>query len=124
VDAALGALDNLIAPHLTEQQRRLQAAAAARALGPRRRRTARISGCPTRRCPPACTNWTTRPTRTGAPPGGGPKRLTERQPGLLSTLDALVDPDTPGDPQVAVALDLQVHPGALPTRLARRISGL
>jgi hypothetical protein len=32
-------------------------------------------------------------------PGGGPKRLTKRQPGLLSALDALVDPDTRGDPE-------------------------
>jgi Rhodopirellula transposase DDE domain len=31
-------------------------------------------------------------------PGGGPKRLTERQPGLLEALDGLVDPDTRGDP--------------------------
>ena len=30
-------------------------------------------------------------------PGGGPKPLTERQPGLLAALDALVDPDTRGD---------------------------
>jgi hypothetical protein len=32
-------------------------------------------------------------------PGGGPKRLTKRQPSLLSALDALVDPDTRGDPE-------------------------
>jgi Rhodopirellula transposase DDE domain len=32
-------------------------------------------------------------------PGGGPKRLVERQPGLLAALDALVDPDTRGDPE-------------------------
>ncbi len=32
-------------------------------------------------------------------PGGGPKRLTKRQPGLLSALDVLVDPDTRGDPE-------------------------
>lgn len=31
--------------------------------------------------------------------GGGPKRLTKRQPSLLSALDALVDPDTRGDPE-------------------------
>jgi hypothetical protein len=30
--------------------------------------------------------------------GGGPKRLTERDPGLLAALDELVDPDTRGDP--------------------------
>jgi len=32
-------------------------------------------------------------------PGGGPKRLTERDPGLLQALDELVDPDTRGDPE-------------------------
>jgi Rhodopirellula transposase DDE domain len=32
-------------------------------------------------------------------PGGGPKRLTKRQPSLPSALDALVDPDTRGDPE-------------------------
>jgi hypothetical protein len=32
-------------------------------------------------------------------PGDGPKRLTKRQPSLLSALDALVDPDTRGDPE-------------------------
>jgi hypothetical protein len=32
-------------------------------------------------------------------PGGGPKRLVEHQPGLLRALDALVDPDTRGDPE-------------------------
>jgi hypothetical protein len=31
-------------------------------------------------------------------PGGGPKRLTEKDPGLLSALEALVDPVTRGDP--------------------------
>jgi hypothetical protein len=30
--------------------------------------------------------------------GGGRKRLTERDPDLLGALDALVDPDTGGDP--------------------------
>ena len=102
VDAVLGGLYELIAPHLTEKQRRLLAGAAARALGRGGgARMARISGL-------------SRPTvYTGvheldAPPdpggrvrrsGGGPKRLVERQPGLLEALDALVDPDTRGDPE-------------------------
>src|SRR6266704_943704 len=30
---------------------------------------------------------------------GGPRRLVERQPGLLGALDRLVDPDTRGDPE-------------------------
>jgi Rhodopirellula transposase DDE domain len=32
-------------------------------------------------------------------PGGGPRRLVERDPGLLQALDELVDPDTRGDPE-------------------------
>jgi len=32
-------------------------------------------------------------------PGGGPKRLTETDPGLLPALEALVDPVTRGDPE-------------------------
>jgi Rhodopirellula transposase DDE domain len=102
MDAVLGAMYDLIAPHLTEKQRRLLAGAAARALGRGGgARMARISGL-------------SRPTvYTGVhelddPPdpggrvrrsGGGPKRLVERQPRLLEALDALVDPDTRGDPE-------------------------
>jgi len=32
-------------------------------------------------------------------PGGGPKPVVERQPGLLQALDELVDPNTRGDPE-------------------------
>src|SRR4030095_13856051 len=32
-------------------------------------------------------------------PGGGPKRLVERQPGLLAALDELPAPDPRGDPE-------------------------
>jgi hypothetical protein len=32
-------------------------------------------------------------------PGGGPRWLVERDPGLLQALDELVDPDTGGDPE-------------------------
>ena len=35
-------------------------------------------------------------------PGGGPKRLTETDPGLLPALEALVDPVTRGDPESAL----------------------
>lgn len=85
VDAVLAGLYELLAPHLTEKQRRLLAGAAARALGRGGGvRMARLSGL-------------SRPTvYAGArqlddPPdphgrvrgrGGGPKRLVERQPGL------------------------------------------
>jgi Rhodopirellula transposase DDE domain len=100
VDAVLAGLYERIAPHLTEKQRRLLAGAAARALGRGGgARIARISGL-------------SRPTvyagvrELDAPPdpqgrvrraGGGPKWLTERNPGLLQALDRLVDPSTRGD---------------------------
>jgi hypothetical protein len=42
-------------------------------------------------------------------PGGGPKRLVERDPGLLEALEELVDP-TPAETPEPVAVDLQVHP--------------
>jgi hypothetical protein len=102
VDAALAGLYELVAPHLTEKQRRLLAGAGAKALGRGGgARMARLTGL-------------SRPTvdagvrELDAPPdprgrirrlGGGPKRLVERQPGLLAALDELVDPDTRGDPE-------------------------
>jgi Rhodopirellula transposase DDE domain len=55
-------------------------------------------------------------------PGGGPKRRTMTDPDLLAALDALVDPDTRGDPdsplrwtckstrELAEALSAQGHP--------------
>jgi transposase len=102
VDAVLGELFALIAPHLTERQRRLLLGAGARALGRGGgARMARISGM-------------SRPTvYTGMreleePPdpggrvrrlGGGPRRLTTRDPGLVEALDRLVDPATCGDPE-------------------------
>jgi DNA-binding phage protein len=39
--------------------------------------------------------------------GGGRKSLTESDPTLLSDLEALVEPDSRGDPMIAFALDLQ-----------------
>src|SRR5919201_7171073 len=112
MDTVLAGLFELIAPHLTEKQRRLVAGAAARALGRGGgARMARISGL-------------SRPTvYTGVrelddPPdprgrvrrsGGGPKRLVERQPGLLAALDALVDPDTRGDSESPLRWTCKVH---------------
>ena len=121
----LAALVELIAPHLTEKQRRLLAGAGARALGRGGgARMARISGL-------------SRPTVYAGvreledPPdpggrirrrGGGPRRRTTTDPGLLAALDALVEPDTRGDPdsplrwtckstaQLAQTLTAQGHP--------------
>jgi hypothetical protein len=101
IDAVLAGLYELVAPHLTEKQRRLLAGAGAKALGRGGARMARLTGL-------------SRPTvyagvrELDDPPdprgrirrlGGGPNRLAERQPGLLDALDELVDPSTRGDPE-------------------------
>jgi Rhodopirellula transposase DDE domain len=100
LDEVLAATFTLVAPHLTERQRRLLFGAAASALGYGGvSRVARLAE-------------TSRPTvRRGAvelaqpaDPRGcirqheGPKRLRDRDPGLLAALDRLVEPDTRGDP--------------------------
>jgi Rhodopirellula transposase DDE domain len=100
LDEVLAATFSLVAPHLTERQRRLLFGAAARALGPGGvSRVARLAEA-------------SRPTvRRGvaeldqpADPRGrirqhqGPRRLRDRDPGLLQGLDRLVEPDTRGDP--------------------------
>jgi hypothetical protein len=101
VDVVLDPLYDLITPHLTEKQRRLLAGAAARALGHGGGRMARISGLSRPTVYTGVHELDDPPDPHGRVrrPGGGPKRLTERQPGLLSVLDALVDPDARGDPE-------------------------
>jgi hypothetical protein len=102
VDAVLGGLYELVAPHLTEKQRRLLAGAAAKALGRGGgARMARISGLSRPTVYTGVRELADPPDPGGRirRPGGGPKRLTERQPGLLAALDQLVDPDTRGDPE-------------------------
>jgi transposase len=101
VDAVLAELYELAAPHLTEKQRRLLAGAGARALGRGGgARMARISGLsrPTVYAGVRELEERSDPGGRVRRPGSGPKRLTERQPGLLEALDGLVDPDTRGDP--------------------------
>jgi hypothetical protein len=101
VDAVLGGLYELIAPHLTEKQRRLLAGAAARALGRGGgARMARISRLSRPTVYAGVRELDARPDPRGRVrrPGGGPKRLIERDPGLLQALDELVAPDTRGDP--------------------------
>ena len=102
VDAVLGGLYELIAPHLTEKQRRLLAGAAARALGRGGgARMARISGLSRPTVYAGVRGLEELPDPRGRirRPGGGPRRLTERNPGLLRALDELVDPSTRGDPE-------------------------
>jgi len=69
-------------------------------------------------------SWRSGPTLVAAVRrrGGGPKRRTTADPGLLGALDALVDPDSRGDPdsplrwtckstrELAEALTAQGHP--------------
>jgi hypothetical protein len=124
LDEVLVAAFTLVAPHLTERQRRLLFGAAARALGYGGvSRVARLAEA-------------SRPTvRRGAveldqpaDPRGrirqheGPKRRCDTDPGLLQALDRLVEPDTRGDPdsplrwtckstrELAQALTAQGHP--------------
>ena len=82
----LGGLYELVAPHLTEKQRRLLAGAAARALGRGGgARMARISGLSRPTVYAGVRELDDPPDPRGRirRPGGGPKRLVERQPGLL-----------------------------------------
>ena len=88
-------------PHLNERQRRLVLAAEARSLG-----RARISGVALAAGVSRTTVHQALKELDGAPlapararrPGGGRKRLRELDPALLTDLEALVDPDTRGDP--------------------------
>jgi hypothetical protein len=101
IDAVLAGMFVRILPHLGERARRLLCGAVARALGhggvTRTAELAEVSiptvirGAAELDAPPDPYGRTRRP-------GGGPKPLTERQPGLLAALDRLVEPDTRGDP--------------------------
>jgi hypothetical protein len=101
LDEVLAATLALVGPHLTERQRRLLFGAAARALGyggvSRVARLAEASR-PTVRRGAAELDQPADP-RGRIRQHQGPKRLHERDPGLLEMLDRLVEPDTRGDPQ-------------------------
>jgi hypothetical protein len=98
-----------ILPQLDERQRRLFAASEARAAGrggiAAVSRVTRIAASTIGRglkeldAPPPAPSRVRRP-------GGGRKSLTETDPGLLDDLNALVEPDTRGDP-MSPALDVQ-----------------
>jgi hypothetical protein len=100
-DTALAEKLTAILPHLNEKQRRLLLAAEARSLGRGGIvRVARASGVsrPTitkaMRQLDATTTRGEQVRRTGA----GRKRLGERDPALVDELEALVEPDSRGDP--------------------------
>jgi transposase len=128
-EVALATVYQLVWPYLDERQRRLLLAAGARGLG-RGGITAIAKATGTSR-----QTVHTALAELGDPggvdqlpagrirrPGGGRKPLTRTDPGLLAALDALVDPDTRGDPesplrwtckstaQLARALTAQGHP--------------
>jgi DDE family transposase len=101
VEAALAAKFEVLLPHLDERQRRLLLAAEARSLGHGGiRRVARAAGARE-----ATISAGIAELESGAPPlgrvrrsGGGRKRVTETNPGLVPALLALVEPDLRGDP--------------------------
>jgi hypothetical protein len=101
LDEVLAATFSLIAPHLTERQRRLLYGAAARAFGyggiSRVARLAEASR-PTVRRGAAELDQPADP-RGRIRQHEGPKRRRDTDPGLLGALDRLVDPDTRGDPE-------------------------
>ncbi len=100
-DEVLAAKFAAVFPHLNERQRRLLAGAEAQALGRGGiAQVARTSGLH----PETVTAGMTE-LAAAAPvservrrPGGGRKRLTETDPGLLPALEQLIEPDTRGDP--------------------------
>ena len=100
-DTALAEKFATILPHLNERQRRLVVAAEARVLGRGgSSRVARASGL-SRPTIQAALRELDQP---GAPPprvrqpGGGRKAARDRDPALLTALEALVEPTTRGDP--------------------------
>ena len=123
-DSGLATKLATILPHLNERQRRLVLAAEARALGwGGVTRVARAAGV-TRPTIHAALHELDQP----APPptrvrraGGGRKRQRDHDPTLLADLEALIDPQTRGDPmsplrwtckstrQLAAALQTQGH---------------
>lgn len=101
VDGALAKKLGAILPHLNEKQRRLMLAAEARALGhggiTRVAQAAGVSRPTIHRALRELDDPVIDPGRIRRP-GGGRKRTRDRDPGVVAALDALVDPETRGDP--------------------------
>jgi hypothetical protein len=100
-EEALAAMFAVLSPHLDERQRRLLAGAQARALGRGGVTTvARASGMSRSTVRIGTTEIDQGPELTGRVrrPGAGRPKATERNPGLLAALDALVEPTARGDP--------------------------
>ena len=124
-EASVAARFAAIAPHLNERQRRLWVGAEARVLGHGGvTLVARATGVSRPTVYKALEELDAPPLGDGRvrQPGGGRKRLTETDPELAAALDALVDPDSRGDPmsplrwtckstgQLALALTRGGHP--------------
>ncbi|MDO8692192.1 MAG: ISAzo13 family transposase, partial [Dehalococcoidia bacterium] len=96
-----GEMYQALAPHLNERQRRLLAAVEARALGPGGiSLVARATGV-SRPTVHKALRELQEPRDSGRRvrrPGGGRKRLRDLNPALVPALEALVSPDTRGDP--------------------------
>jgi hypothetical protein len=124
-EATVAARYAAISPYLDERQRRLWVGAEARVMGKggislvaratRMSRPTIYRAMAELEAPPVLDGRVRRP-------GGGRKRLVDHDPGLAAALDALVDPDSRGDPmsplrwtckstgQLALALTRAGHP--------------
>src|SRR5260370_6667055 len=126
-EAAVAARFAALAPYLDERQRRLWVGAEARVMGHGGvTLVARATGVSRPTVYKAMAELGTPPVLDGRVrrPGGGRKRLSEHDPGLEAALDALVDPDSRGDPmsplrwtckstgQLALVLTRAGHPGS------------
>jgi hypothetical protein len=101
-EAALARTYSLIWPYLDERQRRLLLAAGSRGLGRGGiSKTARATGASRQTVHTGLAELEGRVEFAGRVrrPGGGRKRRRDLDPGLVPTLEALVDPDTRGDPE-------------------------
>jgi hypothetical protein len=137
-EEALAAMFAVVSPHLDERQRRLLAGAQARALGRGGiAAVARTSGMAR-----STVELGTAEIDQGAVPAGrvrrsgaGRPKATDRDPGLLAALDALVEPTARGDPMsplrwtskstrnLADELTAQGHPVSAKT-VARLLAGM
>lgn len=102
-----------ILPCLDERQRRLLAAAEARSLGYGGiRRVSRASGLSHATIQKALKELDAPPdpNRRARRLGGGRKKIHEKTPAILDTLEALIAPETRGDPMSPPAVDLQEYP--------------
>jgi hypothetical protein len=101
--SAIAARFSVVAPFLDERQRRLLAAAEARALGPRAisavARATGLSRDVIARGLKELMNPEMLPEGRVRRPGAGRKPLTTSDPGLADALESLVDPVTRGDPE-------------------------